>query len=78
MTVHNETIRNIILNDKENKLYGFEKSFLNNYLKNSLHLGELFEKKIAIYFQILIGQPREKISFNYSTKNAVNIVLQAG
>ena len=37
----------------------------------------MFEKKIAIYFQTLIGQPREKISFNYSTKNAVNIVLQA-
>ena len=66
MTVHNETIRNIILNDKENKLYGFEKN-----------LGELFEKKIAIYFQTLISQPREKISFNYSTKNAFNIVLQA-
>ena len=49
MAVHNETIRNIILNDKENKLYGFEKSFLNNYLKSSLDFGELFEKNCNIF-----------------------------
>ena len=60
MAEHNETFRNIILNDKEIKLYDFEKNFLNNYFKNNL-----------------IDQLREKISFNYSTKNAVNIVLQA-
>ena len=45
MAVHNETIRNIILNDKENKLYDFEKNFLNNYIKSNLDLDELFEKK---------------------------------
>jgi hypothetical protein len=51
MAVHNETIRNIILNDKENKLYGFEKSFLNNYLKSSLDFGELFEIKLQYIFK---------------------------
>ena len=45
MAEHNETFRNIILNDKEIKLYDFEKNFLNNYFKNNLDLDELFEKK---------------------------------
>ena len=77
MIASKETFCNIVNNDKENKLYDFEKKFLIAYLKSDLYFGKLFEKKVGKYFQSLIEQPRQKITFLISNKNPQNILMQS-
>ena len=72
-----ETFTYIVNEDKENKLYDFEKKFLIAYLKSKLYLGKLFEKKVGKYFQGLIEKPREKITFLVSKKNPQKILWQS-
>ena len=71
-----ETFYNILINDKEKKLYAFEKNFLNEYIKSDLDLGKLFEKKVGTHFQSIIDRPREKITFLSSSKDPDNILLK--
>ena len=76
MIVSKETFNCIINNDKEKRLYDFEKNFLIKYLKSNFDFGALFEKKVGKYFQSLIEQPRKQITFLVSDKNPIKIELQ--
>ena len=77
MIVSKETFNCIINNDKEKRLYDFEKNFLIKYLKSNFDFGALFEKKVGKYFQSLIEQPRKQITFLVSDKNPIKIELQS-
>ena len=77
MIKHKEIFKNIIVNDKENKLYDFQKNFLIKYIKSNLNLGKLFEKKIGKYFQNLIEQPKLNITFHFASKDPEKIILQS-